>query len=248
MADQSQFSNAGYDSAFAKFLAHTDEKEVLRREIVSRLIANNATSLLDIGAGNGDLAIALSRIVPRYLAVEAKPIYVAKLREAGLATIEGVFPVDMMGQFDMALACHSTPWGEEKYKEFVTGAFRYVSTGGSLLIVSYNDEESEWSALLRSCSMYVDEMSPVGYRLPRLKSFLESFGTVSVDIVTTIVRAHASADMIAALSFVYGQGKTERLNEFQSACSIISAYLRAHYFHDGSFAFPFHHVLFEVKT
>ena len=69
-----------YIKDFETFLKHTDEKEVLYQALAEEIKSNHFSSILDIGAGNGDLSLPLSKLVNRYLAVEQKPKYVQRLK------------------------------------------------------------------------------------------------------------------------------------------------------------------------
>jgi SAM-dependent methyltransferase len=246
MSDESRFHDASYDWAFNAFLACTNEKEVLAQHILERIQANGVKSLLDIGAGNGDLALPLSYVVDRYMAIEQKESYAAQLRAADLVVIQEKFPLPMEQQFDMVLTCHSTPWKSNEYQPFLTSAFERVNDGGSLLIVTYDDEESEWNELLVSCGLRTKELRPKERRLSGLELFLLSLDAVQTQVVTTHVRSKQFADISAALSFVYCEGVPSREEEFVGVLPKLADHLRSRYWHDGIFEFPFHHIILEV--
>lgn len=115
-----------YDDAFRAFLNHTDEKRILFGEISQRIAEKNIKSLLDIGAGNGQLSIPLAQLAKRYLAVEARENYVQKLRNAGLEVCHAVFPCIINDRFNMVLASRSTPWRSEDYQPFIGAAWNNV--------------------------------------------------------------------------------------------------------------------------
>ncbi len=247
MSQQNRFKNTSYDRMFENFLACTDEKEVLCAEIQRRIRDCRAPSLLDIGAGNGDLAIPLSQAVARYLAIEPKPTYVSRLKDAGLEVILGIYPLPLDEHFGMVLSCHSTPWKIAEYRRFLEEAWARVSPGGVLLVVTYNDEESEWNDILRACGLRVAEVLPGDRRLPKLGTYLASLGRVTNDVVTTHVRAQVLTDILAALAFVYADGTEEREREFLHAAPRVREQLCSRYWRNGRFEFPFHHVFLQVQ-
>ena len=101
--------------------------------------------------GDGDLSIALSREVRRYVALEQKGDFVKKLRSGGLEVVEASWPHPIEERFDVVLASHSLPShsdGRETWEPFVTSAWSQVDKKGHLIIVTFEDEDSEWSYLL----------------------------------------------------------------------------------------------------
>ena len=105
-----------YTKAFRAFLDHTTEKQDLFAALKRRIEVAGAQSLLDIGAGNGDLAIPLSELVTTYLAIEPKPDFAAKLMANGIKVINSAFPCDFGGTFDAVLASHVIPWETNERK------------------------------------------------------------------------------------------------------------------------------------
>jgi predicted RNA methylase len=70
-------------------------------------MAWRCTSLLDIGAGTGSVAVPVASRIPRYLAVEQDPTSARALRNRGLSVLEATFPQPIAERFDMVV-CSQT--------------------------------------------------------------------------------------------------------------------------------------------
>src|SRR5262245_55562927 len=95
-----------YRKAFETFLQSTNEKQEFARILIQQIRDRGVSSLLDIGAGNGELALPLSQQVKRYLAVEPNFAHAAVLRNLCLQVIEKPFPCQIDETFDMVVASH----------------------------------------------------------------------------------------------------------------------------------------------
>lgn len=234
-----------YRQAFGKFLAHTNEKQVLLAALLGRIEKLRPKRMLDIGAGNGDLALPLARSVAQYVAIEPNAGYAAKLREQGLDVIEKPFPCAVPGVFDVAVLSHVLPWGRAEYTSFLEWAWSAVAEKGSLLVVTYDDEpRSEWNNFLSQCGLAFGRA--YGGRMEGVESLLKRYGEVGRAVITTHVETDSAQDMIEALAFVYSDGLPEKLETFRRHEKVRTA-LRAQYQQNGIFRFPFDHLLLEVR-
>ena len=101
---------------------HYNQKEVLLQHISHHIEKIGASSLLDIGAGDGKLAIPLSKKTENYAAIESSHERVDLLRKAGLTVIEGIFPINVGGLYHMVLIVHSLPEKVDEVKPFLKAA------------------------------------------------------------------------------------------------------------------------------
>lgn len=232
-----------YKKSFHFFSSSTNEKGVLIREIGGRIVSLRLSSILDIGAGSGDLAIPLSRMVERYVAIEQRPDYVKTLRNGKLQVVEGVFPCDVSGCFDVVLSSHSISWGREKMELFVREAIKRVAKGGVFLLVTYDNEEGDWARLVQSC--FPRSTSRHNGRIEHLKTFLPKCGRCNGEVVETTIKTRSFKDFLEALAFVYSHGLETKYQEFIENRSIPN-YLKGNYEKDGRFSFPFKNIIFEV--
>lgn len=233
-----------YSEAFEAFLAHTDEKQVLLYELGRRVGAFKASSMLDIGAGNGDLSIPLSRYLTRYVALEQKHDYAERLRAAGLVTIEGAFPQPIAERFDLVLACHSLPSSRSSWEPFLHAAWGCVSERGHLLLVTFEDEKSPWSDLIEGAGL--EDVRAREARIRPLWDFLHTLGEVTVHPIETHVTTQTREEMLRALAFVWSDGRPGHIEAFQASARIAEA-LDAAYRIGTGYSFPFTHYLLEVR-
>jgi SAM-dependent methyltransferase len=240
--------SASYTRLFKHFLSHTDEKTLLLRELRRNLRTLRPSSLLDIGAGNGELSIPLSRNIPDYVVIERKPEYVSTLYKAGLDVIAGSFPecVKRLPQFsfDAVLVSHSAPWHEDEYVPFLEAATSLVRKGGRLIVITYDNAESAWGRMRDACGDPVSESSRM--RIASLKARLGTFGHVTCATAETHVRTSSLRDLMEALAFVYSDGDMERAELFIRNQQY-RKYLDEHNRTKHGFEFPFEHLFYYVK-
>lgn len=235
---------ATYSDSFKKYLSHTNEKSVLFEEIKRRLEFAKPKTVLDIGAGNGDMAIPLSQGNYEYIALERKPDYVTKLKNAGLKVIDAYFPTDIDKKFDFILSSHSLPWKKENYDPFVLSAINLLNAGGIFLIITYDDESGDWKKLVDECGLPVSVKKES--RLKALDKWLPSLGrSYNKTIVKTYVRADTLNDILEALAFVYSDGKEEKIATFLNS-DRVKEYLERKYKSSEGYSFPFSHIFLEI--
>jgi SAM-dependent methyltransferase len=234
-----------YTKAFRAFLDHTSEKKDLLATLKRRIEAAGVSSLLDIGAGNGDLAIPLSKLVNVYLAIEPKPDFAAKLKASGITVINSAFPCEVEGMFDAVLASHVVPWEEGESIAFFREAWKHLNPGGRFIMITYDEEVSEWGELLQASGLPI---STVGQgHLEGYKRLLGSWGMLEVEPITTHVETESLDDMLLALSFVYGDGKPEDAELFQHN-EVVRETLESRYRANGHYYhFPFTHYLLQAE-
>jgi SAM-dependent methyltransferase len=233
-----------YRDDFERFLRYTDEKQVLLRKISEWMEHYGARSLLDIGAGSGELSIPIANRVTRYRGIESRAEYVAALRAAGLDVTQGRFPIDVDDTFDVVLASHSVSYDPTQCERFVHAAWRCTKPGGALLIVTYRGQDDDWTALMHQVGFDVADRNRVGYNF--LVRLLFSLGDVKIRKVVTRVRTPTLAGMVMALTFVAGDGNPERTRAFREKWRRVERILSAAYRSDDGFAFPFQHFLISV--
>ena len=235
-----------YTRAFEVFLAHTTEKEDILAALTQRIETDAASSLLDIGAGNGELAFPLSRLVNTYMAIEPNRKYADRLRGSNFTVFQVPFPWTIYGylRFAIVLASHVVPWNETESESFIRAAWKHVNKGGVFMMITYDEERSEWSDLLQLSGLPIPEVGQG--RFEGYKKLLASLGALEVDTITTYVKTRNLEDMLLALSFVYGDGKAEAAQRFCEN-EIVRRALEVNYYVKGSYRFPFTHYLLQAR-
>ncbi len=240
-----------YRSSFERFLAHSDEKNVLFREILKDIRMVGATSLIDIGAGNGSLAIPLAREVERYQAIEPNEAFAEALRAAGVEVLQETFPCAVNGPFDFALLSHSVPYDEQSYEIFLEAAFDLLAPKGELLVITYPGLDDNFTQLLKRLGKRSAERHRHGYAGIVLKLFHlaeDQLESVKIRQVVTKVETTTANEMVDALSFVAGDGDLERMERFLRKRRQIRRILYDEYrISDTKFSFSFKHKFLRVR-
>jgi SAM-dependent methyltransferase len=233
-----------YITDFQKFLEHTDEKEVLLNEIGEELKRNNCSSLLDIGAGNGLLAVPLSKKVKKYVAIEPKEKYVDVLKHAGLNVIRSLYPIKMSEKFDAVLFSHIFSFNHPNYREFITPAWECLNLNGVIIIVTYRGADDDWTRLLES----IGEKKADSYKnvYAEMNDYLSSLGELSSRTVVSTVQTDNVNEMIGALSFVYSNGALKKKELFLSQREPLEKFLEKYKKSDG-YIFPLQHFILTAR-
>lgn len=235
-----------YKTDFEKFLAHTDEKEVLLNETIKEIRKINADSLLDIGAGDGSLAIPLSKGIKKYVAVESKQKFVSKLKSEGLSVIEGVFPLNINERFDIVFSSHALSYKPEIYADYIDKALELLKQGGLFIIITFRGQEDDWTALLKELGIPQMDYHRVGFN-QIIQLLHKHTGSVTTRKVTTTVNTLSIDDIVDVLSFVYHGGNSEQKNKFTTTKNRLIKILNSRYKKSHGYSFPFQHTFIITK-
>lgn len=231
-----------YKNDFEEFLTYTDEKKILLSEISREVKRHKTKSLLDIGAGNGQLSIPLSKKVESYLAIEPNKDFAIKLRKAGLEVIEGAFPLKILGTFDMLLASHSIPHRKDLIEPFIKEAWKLVRVGGIFLIITCRGQED--SRTWRMKGFEINHKDPNYASLNYIIQLLALFGKVKTRKITTKIITDTLDTMVQVLSSiasVASSGRRKRKEGFLQIQVQLKKILNQRYRNENSYFFPFQH-------
>jgi cyclopropane fatty-acyl-phospholipid synthase-like methyltransferase len=173
-----------------------DQPAVLADCIIGCVRARGARTLLDIGAGDGAVAVPVSREVDRYLAVEADPSSSEKLRQAGLEVVTATFPVTLGERFDIVVSSHSIPeGGVESYAPFLAAAWEHVAPNGLLLIITFKGSDD--SAIVRLSQELLGRTYRTDHRYLAMLDILRTYGTVEITKCSSHVETDEFSDVAA---------------------------------------------------
>lgn len=231
-----------YIDAFELFLASTDEKDVLAKELRAQLKLHRSGSLLDIGAGNGQLGARLVSFVNDYLAIEARESYAAQIRSLGLEAVTASWPCNLNRTYDAVLMSYVLT-ADDDLEKMLQPAVDSLNPEGLLLIVLHDVEGTDWGDLLDELAIphRGESLLPnKTLRLLRDKFALD----VTVNYATSYACTADVEEMLAALRFVVSAGIAERVEPFNIAQTKVTTLLQTRYkLPDGSYKFPFRHLI-----
>ena len=230
-----------YADSFSIFLEHTNEKEVLREEVLQEIKHVHAESVLDIGAGRGELGKAIATEVKDYTAIESNALYVERLKKMNLRVVDGIFPnVDIENNFDFVLASHVISYRSTELQPFFEKAASLIKKEGKFLLVTHRTGEvDDWTKLLALLGESLER--DYKNKFQDIVGILEQYGKVNIRMVPTTVETKNIQDMLAALSFVYATGRQELLKNWESALPTIREWIEKNYKTSQGFSFPFRH-------
>ncbi len=235
-----------YPKYFEDFLNVTDEKEQLFEGIMKEIEGFDFQSILDIGAGNGKLSIPLSIAMPDYVAIEPNVLFAERLRIGRIKeVIEKKFPCKINRQFDLVLISHVLSYNPEEFKPFIEAAFEAVKPKGLLLIITYRSEEDDWTKLLEKLGESRAEENEKNFR--QILRYTHTLGSVTLEEVTSRVRATKIEEMLKALAFVYSDANPVKKKYFLSKKEIIIKTLNKKYRRKRQYYFPLRHVMINIR-
>jgi len=239
-----------YKNAFEKFLKHTNEKLILLSEIEKYLGIYKVESLLDVGAGSGEISVPLAKKVPRYLAVEKNPEFVTLLNQAGIETIAAEFPIAVQEKFDMVLASHTISYRRPDFTNYIKGfiqtAWDLIESKGVFLVINSEGGNDDWYRFLKEIGEEGElEKNKTGYQ--ETLEQLALLGEVKIEKVSTYVTTSNMVDTIDALAFVAGKGDPLRKDKILRHEDLIEKLLKQEYATPEGFSFPVHHYFHLVQ-
>ncbi len=235
-----------YTKYFQKFLSLTNEKTVLFHAIKKLIRIAKPLSLLDIGAGNGDLAIPISKLVKKYLAIEQKLNYVQELKINKINVTRAYFPCNIEEKFDFVLASHSLPRKKKEVTDFLNQALKILSKKGVFIAITYDNKIGDWHKMIRACGLHSRQVNKKIARLEVLRNWSNPSHQSKEVMLETFVRSKDLNNIIEALAFVYSDGDKVRIGEFEKNKKITD-YLTKNYKRGQTYHFPFRHILFEIR-
>lgn len=238
-----------YATALDSFLRYTTEKQNLLTALQQSIKSVGARSLLDIGAGNGDLAVPLSETVQNYIAIEPNSHFAFRLKNRGLTVFEAPFPWASTGNLsaDIVVASHVVPWELEEGERFIRAAWRCVNPGGAFVMITYDEDCGVWADLLRLSGL---PLAGIGHGHLGIYEFLlrglDRRSTTNK--ITSWVETRTLEQMLKALAFVYSDGQDEKAEQFISDEAIAQIIQLSWYdVVDDCYRFPFTHYLLQVN-
>ncbi|HEU5121951.1 MAG TPA: hypothetical protein VFT59_03825 [Candidatus Saccharimonadales bacterium] len=235
----------GSTERYARFVEHTDEKSVIAEGIRPYFLPG---TILDIGAGRGEIPTLLGVDTQSYTAIEQNPNHAEVLSANGYKVIEEHFPCACPApKYDNILLSHSL-FTREQYTVMIEAASQLTTVGGRLIIVTYRDTPSDYSTLINS----IGETRPENdERHDDLLNVLQGIGATEVRRMQSHIYSEDVDDLIDHLSFMATNNSycTAEKREMLSRKLKNVEHQFARYFDPalGVFAFPIDHYLYVTE-
>ena len=234
-----------YHDLYPEFLSATDEKAVLAKALLQAI---GQGSVVDIGAGSGEIPDLMGIATSRYLAVEYQPTFVSTLRRKGYNVIEGLFPCAISGPHDNVVLSYCLAGDQQQCRIMIESAWTAVASGGRLLVVTFGDALDDYNALMHRIGHTTRDGS--GERIPNLIRIPDPLGPPTWICVTSHVYSESFDRLAAVLSFIATNsniGTVERRAELRNAIAKERQLLdRCYLGRDGVYRFPIEHHLLIV--
>ncbi len=229
-----------YKNSFDAFCKSTNEKLVIGNEIRRLIQEKKIHRLLDIGAGNGDLAKRISGAVSEYVAVEKNHSNVEVLTRAGVQVHESTWPAQLplvendvkSHMYDMVLLSHVLSYEKDEWKNLLHNAWWHVRpNGGVMTLVTYRGEETDWTRVMQELGQgeyYTADAHRE--RFTQIMGFLKGLGRVTHKKIDSHVEVpEYIEEMLDALELVYTNGRQDRLQAWQAVRAEFGRILKENY-------------------
>lgn len=136
-----------YKKSFNLFLKNTDEKSVILKFIKKNIKLNNKVSFLDVGGGDGTLAISLAKEVKATLVIEPNTFFVKKIKKnKNIEVINNKWEnIRLEKKFDFILAAYVvTYFPQNKRKDMIKKMYKKLNHGGKIIILSVDAKKGSW--------------------------------------------------------------------------------------------------------
>lgn len=194
-------NDSTYKKSFGLFLRRTNEKSVIEKFIMENIKFNNKTSFLDIGAGDGSLALKLSKKVKSTLVVEPnQSFYKLLLKQKGIRILNKIWEeVNLNESFDFILVAYViTYFPKTKRGQLIKKIYNMLNHGGSILILSVDAQKGSW----RKIHTYFYKLINHDHYSSdsELKQIMQEYGAVSKSFKTQVISKN-SDEMLKILGF-----------------------------------------------
>ncbi len=138
--------NKSYTASFRKFTEYTNEKEVLARNIIQLTSIHDGSTVLDIGAGAGDISERLLQVGAFVDAVEPNHDFIPTLSRHSTKVMPQRWEnVHVKKKYDIVLSCHSiTYFTDDTLPQAIEKMMAACCPGGKIVIVTVDQNLGSW--------------------------------------------------------------------------------------------------------
>jgi len=186
------------------------------------------------------MAIPLSRMVKRYLAIEKDHEAARALGVEGLDSVAGTFPVQLHESFDLVLSCHTVPEaGVEYYSEFLDCAWQSVTLGGVLLVVTFKGGRGDSARLREELTGNRNGTDP---QFEAIRQNLIPRGILRIEKINTYITSPHISDIIEYIDKLVFRAESEKVTHLDRLSEILFMRYRL----DDVYIFPLQHLFLSV--
>ncbi len=135
-----------YKKSFDLFLKRTDEKSIIKKFIYQHIALRKNVFFLDIGGGNGSLALMISKKVNSTLVIEPNREFCKQLKRKNIRVISAKWEnTRLSSTYDFILAAYVvTYFPKNKMTKLIEKIYKHLQHGGVALILSIDAKEGSW--------------------------------------------------------------------------------------------------------
>lgn len=201
-----------YDNStsFSKFLSWSNEKEVLASEIIQ--IVGRDISLLDIGAGDGNLTKRLIPVCSNIVAVEPSKLcgtLFDNIKQCGGIAVNSKIEDYIFSDyatFDVILASHSLRYVKDVNYQISRLSRKLANHTGLMIVIEISPTSAFWDFYIRyekmipeSLKRHKTDPSEYDYTIPLLKNF-DNMRSYDIQSVMT---APSPQEFVSILDFIF---------------------------------------------
>lgn len=190
-----------YKKSFNLFLKNTEEKKVILNFIKKHIKLNNDVNFLDIGGGDGTLALAMANKVRSALIIEPNYFFVKKIKKSkNIKIINDKWEnLNLKKKFDFILAAYVvTYFPQEKRKLLIKKMYQILNHGGKIIILSVDAKKGSW----RKIHTFFYELMGIKHKSSdeKLKKLMKNY-CAKLETFKTRVAAKNISEMLNILEF-----------------------------------------------
>lgn len=227
-----------------EFLAVSDEKSVLAEVLLEFLVDG---TILDVGAGTGEIPTLMKVDPQSYTAVECLDESVEELRRRGFSVIHDLFPCDVGGLFDNVLLSYCL-YAAEQTRVMIEGAWRATAPGGRLVGVTFSDAMDPYNVLLHRIGHTARRGDGSHFRM--VKGLFSKYGKLEHTTLISHLYCETFEDLADTISFMAtnaNSGTLEWRAVLRDRLEHQREYLDERYLtRRGTYEFPIEHHLLVV--
>lgn len=194
-----------YKNSFSLFLKSTNEKKVILEFVKKNISLGKVKDVLDIGGGNGALALPLALLKKNVTVVEPNKQLAGKLNSRRIKYVNKTWEnYKSSKKFDLVVAAYVVTYFKKKdLPKLIDKMYELVLPGGCLIIFTIDPKRGSW----RGIHTYFYQLLGIEHKSSTylLKSYLSKYKHVCSRSIKTLVKTKNISEMLKILAFDFYQ-------------------------------------------